>query len=108
MTRKFISVLLLVFALTGREAKSTVNALGAGLQSCGDWLSDRAKGNYFEMGNWALGFISGVAIYSPSYHPLEGLDSDAVAYWLDDFWRAHPTAQLVDALRVFIREHPGR
>jgi hypothetical protein len=46
------------------------------------------------MGNWALGFLSGVAIYSTDLNPLEGVDSDAVSYWLDNYCQARPTDRL--------------
>ena len=58
------------------------------------------------MGNWALGFLSGVAIYSGELNPLKGVDANAVAYWLDNYCQARPTEDFVDALRAFIRQHP--
>ena len=100
----------LVFAsLLGSEAHSqSVTTLGAGNSSCGSWLSARASNNYFSMGNWALGFLSGVGIYSTDLNPLEGVDSDAVSYWLDNYCQARPTDRFVDALNAFIRQHPRR
>jgi hypothetical protein len=58
------------------------------------------------MGNWALGFISGVATYSDHLDPLKGLDADAVSYWLDNYCRAHPTEKFAKAVSVFIDAHP--
>jgi hypothetical protein len=101
--------LALVFVLLlGGEARSEgINTLGAGVKaSCGSWLAGRASNNYFSMGNWALGFLSGVAIYSTDLNLLEGVDSDAVAYWLNNYCQGRPTDRFVDALKAFIRQHP--
>jgi hypothetical protein len=81
--------------------------LGAGTnQSCGSWLAARASHDYFSMGNWALGFLSGVGLYSTDLNPLHGVDADGVSYWLDNYCSAHPTDRFADALRAFIRQHP--
>jgi hypothetical protein len=99
---------VLVFAsLLGGEARSqTVTTVGAGNASFGSWMADRASDNHFWMGNWALGFLSGVALYSGGLNPLKGLDANTVVYWLDNYCQVHPTDDFVDALRAFIRQHP--
>jgi hypothetical protein len=91
-------------ALVLSEAKAEFQMLGAGVASCGKWLADRASGDYYSMGNWALGFLSGVGWSSVGYDPLKGLDSHAVAYWLDNYCKAHPTAEFDSALVAFIEE----
>lgn len=84
-----------------------VHGMGAGaIASCGRWLANRASGNYFDMGNWALGFLSAVGVYSVNLDPLRGVDSDAVLYWLDNYCQARPTDRFVDAVKAFIQQHP--
>jgi hypothetical protein len=76
--------------IIGHPNAQAANTIGAGAKaSCGKWLADRASGDFFSMGNWALGFLSGVGVYAEDLDPLNGLDVDAVAYWLDNF--AAPT-----------------
>lgn len=89
-------VLGTVVLLLSADAHSQgLQLLGAGTNaSCGRWLSDRQSNNYFPMGNWALGFLSGAAMYSNDLNPLQGVDSDAVAYWLDNYCQARPTDRL--------------
>jgi hypothetical protein len=58
------------------------------------------------MGNWALGYLSGAGTFSENLNPLQGVDADAVFYWLDNYCRARPTARFGDAVRAFIYEHP--
>lgn len=85
----------------------SVQFLGAGARAtCGQWLEDRKSGNYFGIGNWVLGYLSGVASASRSLNPLNGLDSDAVSYWFDNYCRAHPIEKLTRAIDAFVREHP--
>jgi hypothetical protein len=58
------------------------------------------------MGNWALGYLSGAAAYSETLDPLNGVDSQAVAYWIDNYCQVHPLDKFTEALGAFIREHP--
>jgi len=93
--------------LSERASSQAIQLLGAGTNaSCGSWLAGRVSNNYFSIGNWALGFLSGAAIYSNDLNPLHGVDADAVSFWLDNYCRARPTDRFVDALKAFIREHP--
>ena len=105
---RVLEIVAAVGTLLSVEAHSQgVHLLGAGTNSsCGSWLADRATNNYFSMGNWALGFLSGVAIYGDNLNPLEGVDSNAIAYWLDNYCQSRPTDRFVDALKAFIRQHP--
>jgi hypothetical protein len=93
--------------IIGHPNAQAANIMGAGVKaSCGKWLADRASGNYFIMLNWALGFLSGVGIYTKNLDPLNGVDGDAVAYWLDDYCRSHPTTLFSDAVNEFVFGHP--
>jgi hypothetical protein len=98
----------LVMLLINGEARSQqVQFIGAGANSsCGSWLADRASNNFFSKVNWALGFLSGAATYSEDLNPLNGVDADAVAYWLDNYCRARPEDRFVEAVRAFARAHP--
>jgi hypothetical protein len=98
---------IVVLLLSGDAHGQSLQLLGAGSNaSCERWLSDRVSNNYFAMGNWALGFLSGSAVYSNDLNPLQGVDSDAIFYWLDNYCQARPTDRFVDALKAFIRQHP--
>ena len=96
---------LVIFAFLSGNACSQ-DIAGAGAQSCGKWLAERASNDYFTMGNWALGFLAGAATYGDILNPSQGIDSQAVAYWLDNYCRARPTDHFVDALQASIRQHP--
>jgi hypothetical protein len=104
-----LPIMALVFALfLGGGARSQeIQTLGVGSNtSCDRWLADRASNDYFAMGNWALGFLSAVGMYSGNLNPLKGLDSHAVLYWLDNYCRVRPTDGFTDTLKAFIRQHP--
>ncbi len=109
VTKKLAALVLLVicFARPAAAAADEVKTLGAGANAtCGKWLADRQSGNYFSVGNWALGFLSGAAAYSPNLNPLEGLDGDAVLYWIDNYCRSRPLDKFTVALKAFVDEHP--
>jgi hypothetical protein len=102
-----ILAFLIMLLLSGKANSEAVQLLGAGTSSsCGSWLADRASNNYLSRGNWALGFLSGAALYSGDLNPLRGVDADAVSYWLDNYCRARPTDRFIDAVKAFIWEHP--
>src|SRR5262245_1846687 len=88
----------------------SVRVLGFGVnQTCGAWLSARAQNGVdaWLFQQWALGYLSGAAIFSANYNPLRGVDADGVWYWLDKYCREHPLDSVSDiALKAFISEHP--
>ena len=99
--------LVVMLSLYGQAWAETVRTLGAGSNSsCGSWLENRRSSSYSAMGNWALGFLSGAATFSRDLDPLEGIDAPAIFYWLDNYCRIHPIDRFVDALHVFVNEHP--
>jgi hypothetical protein len=92
-----------------QDAKSqAVRTAGAGsIERCDRWLKARKSRNFSDLGNWALGFISGVAIYTESLNPLERIEPDAVLAWLDQYCQRRPRATFIEAIRAFIQKHPG-
>jgi hypothetical protein len=107
MTRKLIGAALALLMTSGAAFADDVRTLGAGANAtCGRWSADRQSGNAFSVSNWALGFLSGAAAFSENLNPLEGLDSDAVLYWIDNYCRSRPLDKFTVALRAFIDEHP--
>jgi hypothetical protein len=96
-----------LLVVNGEANSQPVRLMGPGAQSsCGSWLADRASNTSSLKGSWALGFLSGVAAFSPQFNPLRGVDSDAVFYWLDNYCRARPTDLFSHALYAFVSEHP--
>ena len=83
--------------------------IGSGAaSSCGRWLDDRQHDRHWQMANWALGFISGAAIWGDSVgDPLASTDSDGVFYWLDNYCKTHPSVYFHKAAEEFVRTHRG-
>jgi hypothetical protein len=108
MTRRVARALLVVATLSGRaEAVQTMGA-GVGI-SCGTWLEDRrTRGGHFSALNWALGYLSGAAIFGDVGDPLRGVDPNGVAYWLDNWCRANPSSYFSDGVRAFINAQRPR
>ena len=79
-------------------------AMGAGSgASCGKWLSAREKKDFYALSNWALGFLSGAG-WKGNGDALAGTDNDGVFYWLDNYCRANPTNNFIQALMAFYRD----
>jgi hypothetical protein len=109
LTTKLAAVVILTICFARPAIADDVKTLGAGANdTCGKWLADRQSGsaNAFTIANWALRYLSGAATYSETLNPLEGLDSDAVLYWIDNYCRSHPLEKFTVALKTFAREHP--
>jgi hypothetical protein len=106
-TRLVALFFLTVCAVRPAAAADDVQLLGAGANAtCGKWLADRESGFAFPLTNWALGYLSGAAMFSEDLNPLEGLDSDGVLYWIDNYCRSHPLNKITATLRAFVNEHP--
>src|ERR1051325_9049646 len=105
--RRVATIIILLCQLSPGLAED-VHMLGADSNStCGTWSASRdSDHNWIAMANWALGYLSGAAVFSTHLDPLKGLDSDAVLYWLDNYCRAQPLETFPHAVRAFAREHP--
>jgi hypothetical protein len=107
VTMKLVALVLLAICFARPAAADEVKTLGAGANAtCGKWLADRQRGSAFSISNWALGYLSGAAVFSQTLNPLESLDSDAVLYWIDTYCRSHPLDKFAVALKAFVNEHP--
>ena len=83
-----------------------VMTYGAGASvSCGTWLDRREREQWFDLGNWALGFISGAEIYGDIGNPLGRTDVDGVLYWLDNYCHRDPSGHFTEAVKAFINAH---
>ena len=86
------------------QAAPAATLMGSGVTvSCGGWVETR-KGapNKQVLEEWALGYLSGVAIWSPE-SPLDNLDSGAVFVWLDNTCQNRPLEPFKSALDAFVR-----
>ena len=108
MTKTLITALFAAMLIVFQPIEANAYTLiGVGANaSCGKWLSERSSGNYFEMSNWATGFLSGAAWQSPiDADPLGKTDVDGVWYWFDNYCRANPTAKFLNAVQAFYEAH---
>jgi hypothetical protein len=102
--KKLTLVLCLCLVPVVSPRSDVVTTMGVGANSsCGKWLDARRTGRYFDMANWALGYISGAAIWGAG-DPLGQTDADGVAYWLDNYCQAKPTSYFSDAVKAFISD----
>jgi hypothetical protein len=102
---KIILPIIFAFCTALPASADMVKTMGAGANAaCIKWLGKHDK-DWFQMGQWALGYLSGAARYSETLNPLEGLDADAVSYWINNYCQQHPLATFTAALDAFVHEH---
>lgn len=103
---KVLSLVLVLAAVATSMATSPsfgYRLLGPDRMSCGSWLAERR--NNIALEAWVLGFLSGIGYIGPD-DPLRGLDRNAVSYWIDNYCRANPMANIDDAAAAFSLAHP--
>jgi hypothetical protein len=106
LSMRSTAVLVILIMHTTVSQAQPVMTYGAGAAaSRGKWLDQRRTGQYIGMINWALGFISGAAIYGSVGNPLGETDADGGAYWLDNYCRRDPSAYFNAAAKAFIGAH---
>ena len=106
--RTFLLAALAVALLTGSPA-TAYHWVGAGGMSCETWATDRAdsrSGRWLQEIQWVLGFLSAIGYVGDGNDPLNGLDLNGVAGWLDNYCRANPLKGLTDAAEALALEHP--
>jgi hypothetical protein len=83
---------------------------GPGWSSCGTWTADRRTNviAYQLDLAWVLGFLAGVGYMGgeKNLDPLQGLDSHAVAAWIDAYCQRYPPRKIADAAAAFLTAHP--
>jgi hypothetical protein len=90
------------------QAGAPVEYAGEGDRSCGAWRAARGAGSWGLMGQWILGFLSGVS-YTGNWTklaPLNGTDADGAFAWIDNYCQAHPLGTVVYAAMEFVAAHP--
>jgi hypothetical protein len=68
------------------------------IAGCGSWLLAREKQDSFARGYqlWVTGFLSGAAFIKNGRN-LEGLDTEGLYLWLDNYCRSNPVKPLREA-----------
>ena len=92
----------LAISLTISTASYAYKLYGAGSQSCGEWVSERAAGDWFSKGQWMLGVISAVGYYS--VYDLKDIDSQAFAVWMDNYCKENPLNQFSEGVYSLVEE----
>ena len=104
MRRFGAPALLLILGWTVPFPAVAATLMGSGVTiSCGGWVEVRKGGaNKQLIEEWALGYLSGVAIWTPE-SPLDNLDPAAVFVWLDNACQQRPLEPFKAALDAFVR-----
>lgn len=79
--------------------------IGLGTQSRGHGTSIRRDRVDRATEQWVVGFLSGVG-FEGVEDPLNGVDSDAVWAWMDNYCRADPLDSIGKAAGAFDNAHP--
>lgn len=74
-----------------------------GTSSCGSWVSEKdATVKSYQKG-WILGFLSGLSS-GADINPLKKTDAYSIFLWIDNYCKANPLKDLVDAANGLVFE----
>jgi len=110
----FAGAALAVLICSGQAvAADPVMIIGNGTRSCAEWTSNRNDPTgvtTIAMEAWIGGFITAFNNYGPrrSGDVLNGMTSDAVWTWMDNYCRVNPQDQLAVAAVAFVKELSAR
>jgi hypothetical protein len=110
--RKVAAVLLVLSLLVVRSSAAQTPPMGAGTQSCGQWVSTRASTDELDiigegmMTAWVQGFLSGIWMFERAAGRASFLlpNAAAVQGWLDTRCKDRPVEQLVVSATILITE----
>jgi len=78
---------------------------GHALQSCQQFLQDRARGLQGDYATWLSGFFSGINLTKPDTHDIGGRGSEAIDEgldWLRDYCQQNPQRKFGDGAQALI------
>jgi hypothetical protein len=108
--RIVLASVIVVGAIAASGIAEAAEVMGAGIDSCGRWTSDRTDPHSppaLQDEQWVLGYLSAVGQMSlTKYDPLGGTDAFAVWAWVDNFCRSNPLSHIADAAETFFLAHP--
>lgn len=104
MRRVIILFLFVVFMLDIVALASAQDEwnYGLGLKTCGTWISRRQTGDYYDMVQWMLGYISAAGYYGS--FKLKESEANAFSVWIDNYCRANPLEKFIVGVRVLVKE----
>ena len=103
------SIVMLALNATIIVAADGITVRGPGASSCGTWTADRRRGGEWPMMDeaWILGFLTGSAyVATDGRDPVSGVDNEGIFAWIDNYCRANPLKEIIDAAAAFERVHP--
>jgi hypothetical protein len=119
MRKTLLLTVLTAGLMTGsaEDALARYTAIGAGLDSCGTWTSDRRSpwsADAMQEEQWVLGFLTAIGYTGNTnpgaegnQNPLKGMDANGVWAWIDNYCRVNPIERIEDAAAAFNNVHPS-
>jgi hypothetical protein len=105
-----LPTVLAVALMIGSAEAEAYTIAGLGNSSCGTWTTARREQRAASYEQWVLGFLNGIGFKSVSASgggdPLNGLDTDAVWAWVDNYCQANPLDPIWTAAVQLSLEHP--
>jgi hypothetical protein len=110
MTRVLAVTLgLMVSIAAAPDGADQAVTMGVGNDSCGSWTANRKAHGVREVADisWVVGYLSAAATWG-HVNPLKGTDAEGVWAWMDNYCRAHPLTNIIDAASAFVHERIDR
>lgn len=100
MSNRIVAIFIF-FTVFSSPPTYAYKVYGAGASSCGEWSNVRKSGNYYQQGQWILGFVSSYGYYGSK--TLKEVDSQALASWMDNYCQANPLDFISDGAKQLVK-----
>ncbi|MCI0561072.1 MAG: hypothetical protein MN733_21510 [Nitrososphaera sp.] len=110
---KNLALLLILMALATTAMAVTIatepfqhTVYSVGTRTCGAWVEARRKDDWYQMGQWILGYVSAAGFYAGYYKDRSLKDSDSGAFltYMDNYCQQHPLELFETGVRQLIEE----
>lgn len=83
-----ITLLLLMISISAHA----YIGYGVGIKSCGSWLEQRKKGDFYTMAQWVMGYVTAYGYYGEK--DLREVDSGAILTFMDNYCQKEPLERI--------------
>ena len=98
--RLICSALIVLGVFVATPTIADYHAYGAGLKSCGTWTQKRKSKDWYEAGQWVLGYITAYGYYGSDN--LKDVEAPGMAAWLDNYCQQNPLESIETATQKLI------
>ena len=100
----------MLVGVTVQASSQPKRVIGNGAKTCGTWTQEHTAGtaDYYYLGNWVVGYMSGVNVYTDGPDFLAQIDPNAVVKWIDNYCTTNPLELIASGAHALLQELQAR